>query len=94
MGRCEEGSENVVENIVWRVDDVSTDYHPVEEIREAYGEEAAYFASPAEYENPLLGFDGGTPEQRGDKSDKDAYMMGIISLNYKIGRRRRNLPKF
>ncbi|MCB0409992.1 MAG: hypothetical protein KDD29_07215 [Flavobacteriales bacterium] len=76
------------------IDDVSTDYHPVDEIRDAYGDEAAYFASPAEYLDPSLGYDGYTPEQRGDSSDKDAYMLGILSINYKIGRRRRNLPKF
>jgi len=76
------------------IDDVSTDYHDVDEIRAAYGDEAAYFASPAEAQEPGLGFDGKTPEQRGDSSDKDAYMLGIISINYKIGRRRRNLPKF
>lgn len=76
------------------IDDVSTDYYDVDQIRDAYGDEAAYFASPGEYYNPGLGLDGKTPEQRGDSSDKDAYMLGVISINYKIGRRRRNLPKF
>ena len=78
------------------IDDVSGYYYNDPEkspsaIAEAYGEEALYFHDPSGVYN-LDGF--GEPQQRGDKSDKDAYMMGIISLNYKIGRRRRNLPKF
>lgn len=76
------------------LDDVSTDYYNKDEIRDAYGDEAVYFASPAEFYNDKLGYDGYTPEQRGDQTDKDAYMLGIISLNYKIAKRRRNLPKF
>jgi uncharacterized protein DUF6089 len=78
------------------IDDVSDVYYSDGDksplaIAEAYGEEALYFHDPSGLYN-----EGGytEPQQRGDKSDNDAYMMGIISLNYKIGRRRRNLPKF
>lgn len=76
------------------IDDVSDVYYNnggSYAIAEAYGEEAGYFHDPS----GVYATGGYGEEQiRGDKSDKDAYMMGIISLNYKIGRRRRNLPKF
>jgi hypothetical protein len=56
-----------------------------------YEGEALYFADPSDvYNNGGYG----EPQQRGDVSDKDAYMLGIISLNYKPARKRRNLPKF
>ena len=76
------------------VDDVSTTYYNdggSVPIAEAYGEEAGYFHDPSgHYANGGYG----EPQQRGDDSDKDAYMLGIISINYKPARRRRNLPKF
>ena len=82
------------------VDDVSTSYYGtgpsgtgtagVENI----DPEAVYFSDPSgSYVNG--GF--GELQQRGDETDKDAYMLGIISINYKPvrrRRRRRNLPKF
>ena len=76
------------------IDDVSDVYYNDGgsiAIAEAYGEEAGYFHDPSGV-YATGGF--GEDQIRGDKSDKDAYMMGIISINYKIGRRRRNLPKF
>ncbi len=78
------------------IDDVSTDYYTdgdkdPQAILEAGGENALYFHDPSDHYN-YGGY--GEPQQRGDKSDKDAYMMGIISINYKPVRRRRNLPKF
>ncbi len=70
------------------LDDVSTVYYDPEAIRAAYGDEAAYFSNPS-------GIHGTEPgQQRGDETDKDAYLMGIIGINYKPARRRRNLPKF
>jgi len=75
------------------IDDVSTNYYEggSEEITEAYGEEAGYFHDPSgKYTNDRFG----EPQQRGDETDDDAYMLGIISINYKPARRRRNLPKF
>ncbi len=76
------------------IDDVSTYYYNdggSATIEAAYGEEAGYFHDPSGlYANG--GF--GEPQQRGDQTDKDSYMFGIISLNYKPARRRRNLPKF
>jgi Domain of unknown function (DUF6089) len=74
------------------IDDVSTNYYGSKFIGEAYGEDAAFFADPSGLVVDHTTF--GEPQQRGDPSDNDAYMMGIISLNYKIAKRRRNLPKF
>ena len=80
------------------IDDVSTDYYQdanggTDQIEAVNGEQAAYFADPSG--NTAL-YDGsyGEPQQRGDVTDKDAYMLGIISINYKPARKRRNLPKF
>lgn len=76
------------------IDDVSDVYYNdggSVAISEAYGEEAGYFHDPSGVYS-TGGF--GEPQIRGDKTDNDAYMMGIISINYKMGRRRRNLPKF
>jgi len=78
------------------IDDVSTDYYADGDklpsaIKDAYGEDAYYFHDPSgEMQNGQFG----VPQQRGDVTDKDAYMLGIISINYKPARRRRNLPKF
>jgi hypothetical protein len=78
------------------IDDVSTYYYTDSEkspstLEEAYGEDALYFHDPS----GLYNHDGyGVPQQRGDPSDNDAYMLGMISINYKPARRRRNLPKF
>jgi hypothetical protein len=76
------------------IDDVSTYYYNdggSNAIADAYGEDAAFFHDPSGvYANG--GF--GELQQRGDHTDKDAYLMGIISINYKPARRRRNLPKF
>lgn len=80
------------------IDDVSDVYYGTGDGSESggtigagYENEALYFADPSGIYNG-----GGytEPQQRGDASDKDAYMLGIISLNYKPARKRRNLPKF
>ena len=76
------------------MDDVSTYYYNnggSTAIAAAYGEAAGYFHDPSgHYANGGYG----EPQQRGDHTDNDAYLMGIISLNYKPAKRRRNLPKF
>ena len=80
------------------IDDVSTSYYQnpttgegTKAVEAAYGPDAGYFADPSGnyYEGQY-----GEPQQRGDHTDNDAYMLGIISINYKIQKRRRNLPKF
>lgn len=76
------------------IDDVSTYYYNdggSGAIADAYGEDAGYFHDPSgSYANG--GF--GELQQRGDHTDNDAYILGIISINYKPARKRRNLPKF
>lgn len=79
------------------IDDVSTDYYvdgssgkDPAAILEASGPDAYYFHDPS----GLYGTSYNGAQQRGDSSDKDAYMLGIISINYKPAKRRRNLPKF
>jgi hypothetical protein len=77
------------------IDDVSdvyydsdgTGYQNVPEASEA----SIYFSDPSNVYNNG-GF--GAPQQRGDASDKDAYMLGVISINFKPSRRRRNHSKF
>ncbi len=77
------------------IDDVSDVYYDSDGTGvtgvEGVSEESIYFSDPSG-----LYVDGqyGTPQQRGDASDKDAYMLGIISIKYKPARKRRNLPKF
>lgn len=77
------------------IDDVSDVYYDSDGIgfnnTPDASEESIYFADPSGIYN-----NGGytEPQQRGDASDNDAYMLGVISLNYKPARRRRNLPKF
>ncbi len=77
------------------IDDVSTTYYnDGGSSAVAAGvddEDAGFFHDPGgHFANG--GF--GEPQQRGDVTDKDAYLLGIISINYKPARRRRNLPKF
>lgn len=76
------------------IDDVSTYYYNDGgsiAIEEAYGEMAGYFHDPSGH----YAYGGyGELQQRGDNTDNDAYLTGILSINYKPARRRRNLPKF
>jgi hypothetical protein len=53
--------------------------------------ETLYFADPSGIYNNG-GF--GENQQRGGVRDDDSYMLGMISISYIPGRRRRNLPKF
>jgi hypothetical protein len=76
------------------IDDVSDVYYDSEgagTVGAGYEGDELFFSDPSgKYINGRYG----EPQQRGDKTDNDAYMMGIISINYKPARRRRNLPKF
>jgi hypothetical protein len=77
------------------IDDVSTTYYNdggANYIAAEKGELSGYFHDPSGNTNPNGGY--GEPQQRGDVTDKDAYMLGILSINYKPARKRRNLPKF
>ncbi len=77
------------------IDDVSTVYYDSEGAGmsgvQGVSDDAVYFSDPSgHYVNGQYG----EAQQRGDDSDKDAYMLGVISINYKPVRKRRNLPKF
>lgn len=82
------------------IDDVSGVYFENHVIREAYGAQAAYFADPA-----FIGYDSHGPEdgtggsqtaqtfagqQRGDATDKDGYMILMVSVYKKIRTQRSN----
>jgi hypothetical protein len=73
------------------IDDVSTSYYDNNKIKEVNGDVAAYLADPSNGDNP--GWTAGG-QQRGDPSDKDAYMFMIINLTYKLRASRGGLPKF
>jgi hypothetical protein len=82
------------------IDDVSGVYYDNEAIKQAngsMGEIAAYFADPS-LRNPETFTSNGGPtrpgEMRGNDSENDAYVFAIFSLNYKLVKRRRFLPKF
>lgn len=83
------------------IDDVSTTYFQNEQIAEAYGYQAAYFADPAFVGHDTHGpEDGSGPagateitfagQQRGDSSDKDGYMILMVSVYKKIRTKRKS----
>ena len=72
------------------VDDVSTVYIDPNILRENGGELAVQMANKSDGEFPYITAVG---EQRGDPTDKDAYMFAIFSVNYKIRTSRRS-PTF
>ena len=76
------------------IDDVSGDYYGSDFIRDAFGDDAAFFADPSGIYTDHTLF--GEPQKRGDSTNNDTYLLAIVSLNYKINkrRRRRSLPKF
>ncbi len=84
------------------LDDVSGTYYDQSKIIAANngdGKMAAYLANPNENSDwPSVTYnrDGSVSEyqQRGDPDNNDTYMFATLSLNYKIRRRRRSMPKF
>lgn len=84
------------------LDDVSGKYWEQHLIRDANGDNgdlATYLANPNDQNGwPSVTYsqDGTISEyqQRGDPSNNDTYMFGLITVNYKLTRRRRSLPKF
>lgn len=78
------------------IDDVSTDYYDAEALAEGNGELAAYFGSGKAIYGEELGGEKATQagEQRGDPTDKDAYVIGMITISKKIFQRRRSRFKF
>ncbi len=73
------------------IDDVSTDYLDYNAVLQERGPIAAYFSDPGGQGKSSWTQAG---EQRGNPNNKDAYMSAIISVNYKLLHKRRNLPKF
>lgn len=81
------------------IDDVSTEYYDNDKIRAAYGDAAADLADRSLPDSPAGSYEGC---QRGDSTEKDAYMFGVLSFNYKISKKRgfrriksrRSLPSF
>lgn len=77
------------------IDDVSTTYFSPTLIAQKYGPVAAQLSNRS---NPNAeGFIPGsaaTGQQRGDPTDKDAYMIGTITLTYRLKSGRSVLPKF
>lgn len=66
------------------IDDVSTNYYDNNQLRAAKGDAAAFLADP---NKGLIPGQSNIGEQRGDPKDKDAYVFGVISLNYRLARR-------
>ena len=82
------------------IDDVSGVYFDNSVIENEKGEMAADLADP---NLGLIGDNGDIGDgifitdpgqQRGDSTDKDTYMFGMITLSYKLVKLRRNIPKF
>jgi len=73
------------------LDDCSTTYFDNAEIVSQNGSIAGYFADPSLGLNPSQTNEG---MQRGDPTDKDAYMFACLTIFYKIPRGRLALPKF
>ncbi|MFN4122915.1 MAG: DUF6089 family protein [Flavobacteriales bacterium] len=77
------------------IDDVSTTYFSPTLIGEAYGPVAASLSNRANPNSPdFIPGSASTGQQRGDPTDRDAYMFGIITLNYRLKSGRSILPKF
>jgi hypothetical protein len=75
------------------IDDVSTTYFSPTLIGNKYGQVAAKLSNrslvPSEVPTSAV-----TGQQRGDPTDRDAYMFGIITLTYRLKSGRSVLPKF
>lgn len=54
---------------------------------------ATHFSNPADQTRPDICYPC-TGEQRGDKTDKDAYMFGAFTVGYKVMYRKRSRSKF
>jgi len=78
------------------IDDVSTNYFDQDILRELRGDLAVELSDPSGLFSGLIDNGDGTfsGQQRGDPSDNDSYILGVISINYKPAKRRRNIPKF
>jgi hypothetical protein len=77
------------------IDDVSTTYFSPTLIGDKYGPIAQRLSNRAgENGEAIIPGSAFTGEQRGDPTDKDAYMLGTITLTYRLKSGRSVLPKF
>ena len=74
------------------IDDVSKTYVDPVYLETQKGPIAAYFSNPTNHSLPDNVTAAG--QQRGDPTDKDSYMLAVISFYYKIPKGRFTLPKF
>ncbi len=81
------------------IDDVSTSYYDNDSLRAARGDAAADLADRSLVDSPAGSASG---DQRGDFTERDSYMFGVVTFNYKISKKRgfrriksrRSLPSF
>jgi hypothetical protein len=77
------------------IDDVSTTYFSPTLIADQYGPVAAALSNRASpFNDGFIKGSAVTGQQRGDPTDKDAYMFGIITLTYRLKSGKSVLPKF
>ncbi len=77
------------------IDDVSTTYFSPTLIGAKYGPVAQRLSNRAgENGQDVIPSSAFTGEQRGDPTDRDAYMLGTITLTYRLKSGRSVLPKF
>ncbi len=77
------------------IDDVSTTYFSPTLISQKYGPVAAQLSNRSNPNSPdYIPLSAATGQQRGDPTDKDSYMIGTITLTYRLKSGRSVLPKF
>jgi hypothetical protein len=77
------------------IDDVSTTYFSPTLIEKAYGPVAAVLSNRANPQSPdFVEGSAYTGQQRGDPTDRDSYMLGLITLTYRLKSGKSVLPKF
>lgn len=88
------------------IDDVSTEYYGRDNLRQAKldagasqaeANTAAFLSDPNIFDQTIDGFNSNNQlvgEQRGDPTDNDAFMTGMITIARKIVKRRRSKTKF
>lgn len=77
------------------IDDVSTTYFSPTLIANQYGPVAAALSNRSDpFKEGFIPGSAATGEQRGDPTDRDSYMFGIITLTYRLKSGRSVLPKF
>ncbi len=75
------------------IDDVSTNYATQTLFATGADSKAIYFADPTEGKGaiPSGTYEG---EQRGDPTDKDAYMFGVLTVGYKVIHKKRSRSRW